>query len=184
LALAACAQQATMPVIGLFDSASPDWYADRLRTFREGLGETGYVEARKLRNCLTFTLASSNRRSPGPRTIPWTAGPDPCAPRRADTFFVGRRDQLVALADRYWIPTSYFRREFIEAGDLISYAATVVEAFCRTGVYVGRVKGEKPRDLPVEQPTKYELVINLKTAKTLGLEVPSSLLARADGVIE
>jgi len=72
--LAACAQQATMPVIGLLDSASPDWYADRLRTFREGLGETGYVEAR---NCLTFTLASSNRRSPGPRTIPWTAGPDP-----------------------------------------------------------------------------------------------------------
>jgi len=124
--LAACAQQATMPVIGLLDSASPDWYADRLRTFREGLGETGYVEAR---NCLTFTLASSNRRSSGPRTIPWTAGPDPCAPRRADTFFVGRRDQLVALADRYWIPTSYFRREFIEAGDLISYAAPVVESF-------------------------------------------------------
>src|SRR5262249_6108548 len=102
-----------------------------------------------------------------------------------DTFFVGQRDQLVALAARYRIPTSYFGREFIKAGGLMSYAADVVESERQAATYVGRIlKGERPRDLPVLQATKFELVINLRTAKALGLTVSNAMQLLADEVIE
>ena len=102
-----------------------------------------------------------------------------------DALFTGERDLLVGLAVRYAVPTMFFAREFVAAGGLLSYGASISDAYRQVGSYTGKLlKGADPADLPVLRPTKFELAVNLKTAKSLGLKIPESFLLRADEVIE
>jgi len=148
--------------------------------------ETSHVhEAGLAAGLKVFLLAASNENEIGTAFANLVRQKVGALIVSADPFFTSRRDQVVALAARDAIPTIYQWRDFPEIGGLVSYGADRVDIYRQTGIYVGRIlSGVQPSDLPVVQPTKFELVINLKTAKALGISVPIPILGRADEVIE
>jgi putative ABC transport system substrate-binding protein len=228
--VAARAQQSTMPMVRFLDTRSPDGMTDRLRAFRQGLKDIGFVEgenvtieyrwAENLRSLVPGAARVAVLVNPVNVALAETATRDVEAAARAmalqikivnastsdeihaaferlsrdpadalfvssDPFFLIRRVQLATLAARLGLPTSFSTRDLVEAGGLMSYGTDINDAYRQTGVYTGRILlGAKPADLPVMQSTKFELVINLVTARMLGLSVPQSLLATADEVIE
>jgi putative tryptophan/tyrosine transport system substrate-binding protein len=175
------AQSAAMPVVGFLNSTSPDIYAFNAAAFREGLREaTAQALGRKVivvsaRGASEFNAAFEMIEQK--RIAAVLVASDP--------MFLGQRSNLVALAASHKIPVMYWAREFAIAGGLISYGTSITWMYREAGIYVGRIlKGAKPANLPILQPTKFDFVVNLKTAKALGLTIPQSLLLRADEVIQ
>src|SRR5260370_843451 len=175
------AQQKAMPVIGVLSPASYDPFSTFVTAFRQGLSEAGYVEGENLAIEYRFAEGHYDRL---PALAAVSQRVVAALGRARDLFWAGGRGRWVGLAPRHAVPWSYGWGEFPAPGGLISYGPSLTSAFRRVGHYAGRVlKGAKPADLPVQQPTTFELVINLKTAEALGLTVPQSMLMRANEVI-
>jgi putative tryptophan/tyrosine transport system substrate-binding protein len=153
--------------------AEAEWQLPGVQKAALALGHQTIVMRANSDDTLDAAFAEIIQRKPGALLI------------GASPFFLTRTKQLVEQAARHALPTMYWRREPVEGGGLVSYGSSTFEMYHQAGVYVGRIlKGEKAEDLPVIQPTKFELVLNLKTAKALGLNIPPTFLARADEVIE
>jgi ABC transporter substrate binding protein len=173
--LAARAQQQAMPTIAYLGPTSPEAVAGRLRAFRQGLKEIGYIEGENVAigYLMERAIATFARSANGGLIV------------TASALAFTHRNLIVTLAARHKLPAVYFSRPLVTAGGLASYGPDTLDQFQRAAGYIDRIlKGEKPADLPVQAPTKYELVINLKTAKALGITVPQTLLALADEVID
>jgi ABC-type uncharacterized transport system substrate-binding protein len=167
--LAARAQQPAIPVIGFLNTGTREGFAHFLAAFHQSLNQAGFVEGRNVAIEYRWAEGEYDR-------LPALAAD---LVRRRVTVIV------VVLAARHRLPAVYAFRFFVAAGGLMSYGTDVIEQYREAAAYVARIlRGANPADLPVQAPTKYETVLNLKTAKSLGLEVPSSLLVRADEVIE
>jgi ABC-type uncharacterized transport system substrate-binding protein len=173
--LAARAQQPVMPVLGFLNAASSNQFAHVADAFRVGLNEMGYIEGRNAN--IEYRWADGQyERLPALATD--------LVARQVNVIATGSATSAAFAAKAVTTAVSPYR-EFVAAGGLMSYGASITDLYRLVGVYVGRIlKGEKPADLPVQQSTKVELVLNLKTAKTLGLTFPITLLGRADEVIE
>ena len=177
--------QPAMPVVGFVNAGSTD--APLAAAFRKGLNEAGYVEGQnvtmeyrwlegqfdRLPAMIDAALAALIEQRAGALLV--TASP----------FFFTRADYLIGLVARHALPAVYWRREIAEAGGLMSYGSSTAELYDQVGVYAGKIlNGAKPADLPFLQPTKFEFVINAKTARALGIKVSDNLLSLADEVIE
>jgi ABC-type uncharacterized transport system substrate-binding protein len=205
--LAVGAQQPAVPVIGyLGNFAEPSASDPSLIAFRKGLRETGYVDGQNV------SIEYRSTEGPNDPLIALPLAKDLVERRVSvivaatvplaiavknltqtisallvgiDSFFIQQSAQLIALTTRHRLPAIYGIREIVEAGGLISYGPNLSEAHRLAGNYVGRIlKGEKPANLPVQQSTQLEMLVNLKTAKALGLTIPETLLATADEVIQ
>jgi putative ABC transport system substrate-binding protein len=197
---AARAQQPGVPVIGFVNEGSADGAARRVAAFRQGLEDIGYVDGQNVAIDAYLSRLAGGPARPDLQTAARVlgmrsevaAGFATIVEQRAGALLIAPSaispslaDQIISLAGRYAVPTLFFGRRSVERGGLASYGVPASVLFRPMGVYTGRIlKGEKPVDLPVQQATKIELVINLKTAKALGLTIPETLLATADEVIE
>ena len=168
--LAARAQQPAMPVIGFIHPLSPEKVPHFVAAWHQGLGELGFVEGKNIAVEYRWAYDQYDR-------LPELAAE-----------LVNRKVAVIAIvsaAAHYRIPAIYYVREFAEAGGLMAYGNTITETYRQAGIYIGRIlKGEKPADLPVVQATKYEFLINLRTAKALDLIIPPGVMSIADEVIE
>jgi ABC-type uncharacterized transport system substrate-binding protein len=192
------AQQKAMPVIGFLSASSPVPFASYVAAFHQGLGEAGYVEGRNVTTEYRWADSHYDRMPAlaadlvGRKVDAIVAGGGSLgiAAAKGATSTIpivvfGGGDLVAGLAARHAVPAIYEWREFAQAGGLISYGPSLSGTWRQVGAYVGRIlAGANPADLPIQRPTRIELVINLKTAKALGLTIPPSILGRADEVIE